>query len=101
MSQRARDGRTFISPDKDLFHTLNDSYSAIWLNLVQFDFQLCLQKHPGPAKDSPLHRESSTKRLHRGWQNAAPQGVFMLAQGVVMHRTGGSYASKIQPRPIP
>ena len=53
MSQRARDGRTFISPDKDLFHTLNDSYSATWSNLVQFDFQLCLQKHPGPAKDSP------------------------------------------------
>ena len=25
----------------------------------------------------------------------------MLAQGVVMHRTGGSYPSKIQPRPIP
>ena len=98
MSQRARDGRTPISPDKDLFHTLNDSYPAIWSNLVQFDFQ---QKHPGLFKDSPLHRESSTKRLHRGWQNAAPQGVFMLAQGVVMHRTGGSYPSKIQPRPIP
>merc|ERR1712016_458425 len=53
MSQRARDGRTPISPDKDLFHTLNDSYSATWSNLVQFDFQLCFQKHPGPAKDSP------------------------------------------------
>ena len=25
----------------------------------------------------------------------------MLPQGVVMHRTGGSYPSKIQPRPIP
>ena len=53
MSQRARDGQTPISPDKDLFHTLNDSYSATWSNLVQFDFQLCFQKHPGPAKDSP------------------------------------------------
>ena len=29
-----------------------------WSNLVQFDFQ---QKHPDPAKDSPLHRGSSTK----------------------------------------
>ena len=64
MSQRARDGRTPISPDKDLFHTLNDSYSAIWSNLVQFDFQ---QKHPDPAKDSPLHRGSSTKCAYRGW----------------------------------
>ena len=64
MSQRARDGRTPISLDKDLFHTLNDSNSAIWSNLVQFDFQLCLQKHPAPAKDSLLHRESSMK-YHR------------------------------------
>ena len=37
-----------------------------WSILVQFDFQ---QKHAGPAKDSPLNRESSTKCLqpHRGW----------------------------------
>ena len=35
-----------------------------WSNLVQFDFQ---QKHPGPARDSPLNRESSTKCPHRGW----------------------------------
>ena len=35
-----------------------------WSNLVQFDFQ---QKHPGPAKDSPLHTESSTKCPHQGW----------------------------------
>ena len=33
-------------------------------NLVQFDFQ---QKHPDPAKDSPLHRGSSTKCAYRGW----------------------------------
>ena len=83
MSQRARDGRTFISPDKDLFHTLNDSYSAIWLNLVQFDFQLCLQKHPGPAKDSPLHRESSMKWLHRGCL-CLHRGWLCFAQGVVI-----------------
>ena len=41
-----------------------------WLNLVQFGFQ---QKHPVPARDSPLRRESSTKCAH----------------GVVMHHTGG------------
>ena len=35
-----------------------------WSNLVQFDFQ---QKHPDPAKDSPLHRGSSTKCAYRGW----------------------------------
>ena len=83
MSQRARDGQTPISPDKDLFHTLNDSNSAIWSNLVQFDFQLCLQKHPGPAKDSPLHRESSMKRLHRGWL-CLHRGWLCIAQGVVI-----------------
>ena len=90
-------------PDFSLKKLINkivdpDAKKETGFNLVQFDFQ---QKHPGLFKDSPLHRESSTKRLHRGWQNAAPQGVFMLAQGVVMHRTGGSYPSKIQPRPIP
>ena len=42
-----------------------------WSNLVQFDFQ---QKHPDPAKDSPLHRGSSTKCAYRGWL-------------MVMHRT--------------
>ena len=83
MSQRARDGRTPISPDKDLFHTLNDSYPAIWSNLVQFDFQ---QKHPGLFKDSPLHRESSTKRLHRGVAKCC-------ATGGVYACTGGGYAS--------
>ena len=88
MSQRARDGRTPISPDKDLFHTLNDSYPAIWSNLVQFDFQ---QKHPGLFKDSPLHRESSTKRLHRGGKMLRHRGCLCLhrgwlciAQGVVI-----------------
>ena len=78
MSQRARDGRTPISPD-----TLNDSYSAFWSNLVQFDFQLCLQKHPGPAKDSPLHRESSMKWLHRGCL-CLHRGWLCFAQGVVI-----------------
>ena len=43
-----------------------------WSNLVQFDFH---QKHPGPAKDSPLHRESNTKSPHKGW--------FCIAEGVV------------------
>ena len=70
MSQRARDGRTPISLDKDLFHTLNDSNSAIWSNLVQFDFQ---PKHPNPAT---LHRGSSTKCAHRGWLCIA-QGAFL------------------------
>ena len=50
-----------------------------WWNLVQFDFQ---QKHPGPAKDSPLHRGSSTKCAHRGW--------LCIAQG-------GGYPWKLQP----
>ena len=51
-----------------------------WSNLVQFDFQ---QKHPGPAKDSPLQRESSTKCAHR------------IAHGGWLRIDG--YPSKLQP----
>ena len=47
-----------------------------WWNLVQFDFQ---QKHPDPAKDTPLHRRSSAKCAHRGW--------LCIAQGVVIHQS--------------
>ena len=63
-----------------------------WSNLVQFDFR---PKHPVPARDSPLRRESSTKCAH----------------GVVMHHTGGFQQSDqkaarwwwgwSQTRPIP
>ena len=35
-----------------------------WSHLVQIHFQ---RKQPGPAKDYPPHRESSTKCAHRGW----------------------------------
>ena len=47
-----------------------------WSNLVQFDFQ---QKHSDPVKDSPLHRESSTKCAHRRW--------LCIAQVVVIHQS--------------
>ena len=47
------------------------------VELVQFDFQ---QRHPGPAKESPLvyrvNREGSTKCPHRGWLCIAPRVVI-------------------------
>ena len=64
-----------------------------WSNLAQFDFQ---QKHPGPAKDSPLQRESSTKCAHRiahgGWLRI--DGYPSKLQPSWKHRKTAEYIGK-------